>query len=246
MLVRPCNNTRDMFCCHVSISQLSSNQTFWAVQQDFLTDVLNLNPNGAKVLSSKQQIQVTYPIHIDGTLMVTISPYSSLGGQDEIIVYDTRVPATLVQVQRYVVNTNLLVGSRADWEFYRSRWLSLDDGVGVLAIPLRVIDPRQLNPNGNFDGYMSYDISLAAGVYRHFNVSHVESKKYHDCYEYKAFAGRLIVINNGTTITTTKGHSIVSTNLKTGRNRWKLEAPNLSNRKCCASWYTIQKPFCPH
>jgi hypothetical protein len=209
-----------------------------------LTHALDLNPTGVKVLSSKQQIKVLSAIHIDDSLLVTSSPANFLNdGQNEIIVYDARVPATLVQVQRYVVNNDISFGSSsANWDFYTSSWLSNGDGVGILAIPLRVRDLTQQNPKGNFDGYMLYDVSLTAGVSRRSNVSHVESEKYYKCYENKLLAERLIVING--TMTTTKGHSILSTNLKTGRNRWKLEITNSSKLKCCFSWYTPPQSIC--
>lgn len=189
---------------------------------------------------SKQQIKLSSPIHIDDTLLVTIGR-RDIFEKDQIAVYDARVPAKLMQIQSSAVDflSGAWVSSngiRITWDFQSSRWFSLSDGFGILVIPLRFYTIRKPDA-GSFDGYILYDVSLTAGISRRFNISHVQSDKYYDCYETKRFVERVFVIN-GSTITTTKGHSILSTNFQTGRQRSRVEIPNLSNRKCCVDWYT--------
>ena len=206
-----------------------------------LFHILDLNPSGAKVLgSTKQTIKVSSTIRGDDTLLVTADRAADDTGRNldiEITAYDARVPAKLIQVQRAVVEAkrpDVWSSSNIVWNFQRTSWLSLGDGVGILAIPLRVEAWSRQNLKGNFDGYILYDVSRTAGISRRLNVSHVASEKYYNCYENKRLAEQLYVING--TITTTKGHSILATNLKTGINRWKLEITNSSVIQRCSKW----------
>lgn len=166
---------------------------------------------------------------------------------NKITIYDARDPTKLVQIQSSAVDmqSDLWVssGASADWQFFRASWFSVRDGVGIMAVPLRFTNRQK----ANFDGYMLYDVSLTAGVSRRFSVSHVDADKYYDCYDDNVLADRvLFVTTNGTstTIMTTKGHSILSANLQSGRRRWRLEIPSSSNRKCCFSWYTPMNTVC--
>ena len=165
--------------------------------------------------------------YADDTLLVTA------GGKD-IKIYEARVPGKLIQVQRFVMEKRPDTWSRSyiEWGVRASSWLSLGDGIGLWAIPVRVRAYNKQN-QGNFDGYIVYEVSRT-GISRRFNVSHVASENYNDCYEDKRLSEGLLVINGS--ITTTKGHSILSTNVKTGSNLWKLVISNSSAVKCCSIW----------
>ena len=89
---------------------------------------------GAKVFG-KQKIRGFSPyvlstVYADDTLLVTVGP--SHGDTDnslemEITVYDSRVPAKVIQLQRSVLEKRPEVwsDSNVNWDFERSSWISL-------------------------------------------------------------------------------------------------------------------------
>lgn len=212
---------------------------FWVVAEltgsNDLFNVVDLNPTtGAKKLG-QQEIKMSRDIftasvstHGDDTVLVNADA-------KKVTVYDISVPAKLSQVQSFVVgkNPDAWSSSSVRWDVLRSSWVSLGDGVGILAIPLRVTAYSQKYSKGNFDGYILYNISRT-GISRQFNISHVASEDYYNCYENKLLTERLMAMNGA--IMTAKGHSILSTNLKTGKNLWKLEVANSTVLKCCNIW----------
>ena len=200
-----------------------------------LFDGLDLDPAGAKL--EKQQIRPFSPyaglINTDDSLLVTAeerSDISLLLSTIQITVYDARVPAKLVKLQRSIedVRNPFVFGTLENWDLYSgSSWLSLGDGVGILVIPLRVMGFLPEHPNHNFDGYVLYDVSRSTGVSLRFNITHMESKEYSECYENTRLAEGVFVRNG--IITTMKGKTVVATNLTTGKTLWKREIPNNCN-----------------
>lgn len=204
-----------------------------------LFNVLDLNPKTGVKVVGQQEIKIS-SIHGDDSLLVTVSQTGDDTGRSldiEVTAYDARVPATLIQVQVFAGEKRPVVwsSSKVHWDVLGSSWLSVGDGVGILAIPLRVEAYSKQNLKGNFDGYFLYDVSRA-GISQRFNISHVASERYYNCYVNKRLTEGVFVVGNGT-LMTTKGHSILSTNLKTGANLWKLEVTNSSAIQRCSKWY---------
>jgi hypothetical protein len=116
--------------------------------------------------------------------------------------------------------------SDATYDFKAFRWLSLGEETGVVILPVRVQSWSQ-NATGNFDGFFVYDVSRQ-GISLRFNISHVASEDFFGCYSSAQLPQRSMVFNGN--VTTTKGHSVVSTDLDTGRESGSWTCQSLATR----------------
>ena len=205
--------------------------------------VLDLNPAGAKVLGEllisgfSSYIQ---SINADDTLLVAVGQEADANGSIlgvQVTLFDATNPAKPIQLQRAVVEQQFEVwsSSSVQWDFKSFRWLSLgDDGVGILIIPLQVVSYFSNDPTGNFDGFFLYDVSRS-GISQRMNITHVASQDFYGCYYHASLPERSFVFNGN--VTTMKGHSVISTDLDSGKRRWELDMPKPTDINQCVYWF---------
>ena len=152
----------------------------------------------------------------------------------KISLFDASNATNPIQLQNFVAEQDPLVysSSSVQWDFKAFRWLSLADGVGILIMPLQIYNFNG-GVDGNFDGFVAYDVS-AQGISLRLNVSHVESEQFYGCY-YRAYLPERSFVFNGN-VTTMKGHSVVSTDLDTSEKRWTLDMPKPVAKNDCVYW----------
>lgn len=202
--------------------------------------VLDLNPAGAKVLGELQINGFSSYIHsinADDTLLVTVGQEADADGRVlgvKISLFDAVDVAKPVEVQQFVAekDPNVYSSSSVQWDFKAVRWLSLGDGVGILIMPLQIYSYNGA-PQGNFDGFVAYDVSRK-GISERITISHVESEQFYGCY-YQAYLPERSFVFDGD-VTTMKGHSVLSTDLDTGEKRWRLAMPKPADKEDCVHW----------
>lgn len=100
-------------------------------------------------------------------------------------------------------------------------------------MPLRVTSYNREKLDGNFDGFFAYDVSRN-GISERLNVSHVQSENFYGCYYQANLPERSLVFNGN--LTTMKGHSVLSTDLNTGEQGWKLDMLKPEKKEQCGYW----------
>ena len=203
--------------------------------------VLDLDPAGAKVLGELQISGFSsyiQSINADDTLLVAVGQEADKDGRVlgvQVTLFDATNASNPIQLQRAVVEqqSDVWSSSSVQWDFKSFRWLSLGDGVGILIIPLQVVDYNSNDPTGNFDGFVLYDVSRT-GISQRLNITHVDSQDFYGCY-YQAYLPERSFVFNGN-VTTMKGHAVVSTDLNTGQRRWELDMPKPTDTNQCVYW----------
>ena len=203
--------------------------------------VLDLNPAGAKVLGELQISGFSsyiQSINADDTLLVAVGQEADADGRIlgvQVTLFDGTNPAKPIQLQRAVVEqeSDVWSSSSVQWDFKSFRWLSLGDGVGILIIPLQVVAFNSNAQTGNFDGFFLYDVSRS-GISQRMNITHVASQDFYGCYYHASLPERSFVFNGN--VTTMKGHSVISTDLDSGKRRWKLDMPKPTDTNQCVFW----------
>jgi hypothetical protein len=203
--------------------------------------VLDLNPSGAKVLGELQIngfSSYLQSINAADNLLVAVGQDASSDGfvlGVKISLFDATNPAKPVELQQFVAEQDFDVYSisSVQWDVKAFRWLSLGDGVGILIMPLQIYS-YDTGLIDNFDGFVAYDVS-SAGISLRLNISHVESEQFYGCY-YPAYLPERSFVFNGS-VTTMKGHSVVSTDLDTSERRWTLEMPTPEATNECVYWW---------
>jgi hypothetical protein len=200
-----------------------------------------LDPDGAKILGELQISGFSsylHSINANDTLLVAVGQEADANGRIlgvQITLFDATNASNPIQLQRSVVeqDPSVFSSSSVQWDFKSFRWLSLGDAVGILIIPLQIISFDSTKFDGNFDGFVAYDVSRN-GITKRLNISHVDSFEFNGCY-YQAYLPQRSFVFNGS-VTTLKGHSAVSTNLDTGVKRWTLDMPKPTNKNNCVFW----------
>jgi uncharacterized secreted protein with C-terminal beta-propeller domain len=199
-----------------------------------------LNPSKPAILG---ELKITgfssylHSINDDNTLLVGVGEEADKDGMIlglKIALFDTSDPKSPKLLHNATVEKDQDAWSSSDatYDFKAFRWLSLGEETGVVILPVRVQSWSQ-NATGNFDGFFVYDVSRQ-GISLRFNISHVASEDFFGCYSSAQLPQRSMVFNGN--VTTTKGHSVVSTDLDTGERKWKLDLPKPSNTDYCVAW----------
>jgi hypothetical protein len=202
--------------------------------------IWDANPENSKLLGRRELndfSSLLYSINQDKNLLLAI--------KDEIKFQNgTQIAAQISLLDGENVSNPILLHritmeesnsrvsqSLTTWDFQNFRWLSFGDGIGILFFPMNVVSfNARAGSTGNFDGYKVFDVSRD-GIFERFNVSHVESEKFYDCY-HQAFLPERTIYWNGSLISV-KGHSVVSMTLRNGMTKWNLSMPKpLINSKC--------------
>ena len=202
--------------------------------------MLDLNPSKPAVLG---ELKITgfssylHSINDDNTLLVSVGEEADINGTIlglKVALFDASDPKSPQLLHSATVETDKDAWSSSDatYDFKAFRWLSLGEETGVVILPVRVQSWSQ-NATGNFDGFFVYDVSRE-GISLRLNISHVASEDFFGCYSSAQLPQRSMVFNGN--VTTTKGHSVVSTDLDTGKRMWKLDLPKPSNTDYCVAW----------
>jgi hypothetical protein len=210
----------------------------------FQTDpfyVLSLDPTDAKQLGELEISGFSSyidSINAENTLLVAVGQEADEEGAIlgvQVTLFDATNATDPTLLHRFTVeqDTDVWSSSSVSWDFKAFRWLSLGDEVGILIMPLRVQGYGAGSLDGNFDGFFAYDVSRA-GISERLNVSHVESRDFFGCYYGANLPERSLVFNGN--VTTMKGHSVISTDLDSGEQRWKLDMPKPTGEKPCHFW----------
>lgn len=202
--------------------------------------VVDLNPSSPEILGELQISgfsQYLHSINKNDTLLVATGQEADEEGMIQglkISLFDASDPASPVQLHSAAVelDEDTWSSSEATFDYKAFRWLSLGDGVGLAILPVR-IESWSLGADGNYDGFYVYDVSRK-GISLRFNVSHVDSENFFGCYSSAQLPQRSMVFNGN--LTTMKGHSVLSTDLDSGEQRWKFELPKPATVDMCMVW----------
>ena len=208
--------------------------------------VLDLNPATPKVLGELVVNGFSSYIHSindDNTLLVAVGEEADVNGTQlgvKIALFNATNPANPTEIASATVETdeNTWSSSEASFDYKAFRWLSLGtQGAGVVILPLR-IDAAWTDAGppttGNFDGFYVYNVSPTDGISLRFKISHVQSQDFYGCYWGAYLPERSMVFNGN--VTTLKGHSVVSTDLDTGKEVWTLDMPKPVDQNYCVMW----------
>lgn len=180
-----------------------------------------------------------HSINDDNTLLVAVGQETDSTGRVlgvQISLFDATNPSDPVLLNRSVVEQEIDVwsDSRVSWDYKAFRYLELGPDFGIVIIPLRVVAWSQDDFDGNFDGFLAYDVSREYGISQRLNVSHVESDHFYSCY-YPAYLPQRSLVIDGS-VTTMKGHSVITTDLDTFETRWTLEMGKPADPFDCVYW----------
>jgi hypothetical protein len=206
--------------------------------------VLDLDPSNASVLG---ELVITgfssyiHSINDNNTLLVGVGQEADVNGTVlgvKISLFDATKPASPKEIQSAAVEVeeNSWSYTDASFDFKAFRWLSLGDGVGLVILPVRIDSWSEINTTStteNFDGFFVYDVS-SNGISLRFKISHVESQDFYGCYSDAYLPQRSFVFNGN--VTTLKGHSVLSTDLDTGAQKWKFDLPKPVDQNYCMMW----------
>ena len=207
--------------------------------------VLSLDPANPRVLG---ELEITgfssylHSINSDNTLILAIGEEGDNNGLVlglKISLFDTSNPASPTLVQSFTVeqDNSTWSSSSVAWDFKAFRYLPLNASeVGILIIPVQVsaIWP---STEGNFDGFIAYDISRQ-GITERGVIPHVESNQFYGCYSFARLPERSLVFNGN--VTTLKGHSVINTDLDTFKTTWELKLEDGvadGNETTCYYWF---------
>jgi hypothetical protein len=174
----------------------------------------------------------------NGKFIFSISELNELNRSSiQLSIFDIKSLSHPILIHRDVITEGIRAwpNSTVTWDLRHLRWLSFDEGISIISLPLKIVslNARRGSKN-NFDGYMIYNISHN-DISRLFNVSHVETEKLYECY-YQAFLPERTLYYNENIISL-KGHSVVAKSLSTGIEKWHLSMPLPSNKDDCMFWF---------
>ena len=190
--------------------------------------VLDLDVSNPRVLG---ELEITgfssylHSINADNTLILAIGEEADTEGQVlglKIALFDSTDPTKPILLQSYTVEQqrDAWSSSAVSWDFKAFRYLPLaSPEVGILIIPVQVLAPYP-SKSGNFDGFITYDVSRQ-GISLRGEIPHVESNQFYGCFSNAYLPQRSLVFNGN--VTTLKGHSVLSTDLDTFKKTWELQ-----------------------
>lgn len=204
--------------------------------------VISTDPTDVRLLGELEISGFSSYIHSinsDDTLLVAVGREADRFGRIlgvQISLFDATNASDPILLNRTVVEQERDVwsSSRVSWDYKAFRYLPLGPDFGIVIIPLRVVAWNRDDLDGNFDGFLVYDVSRDHGISQRFNVSHVDSDQFYSCY-YPAFLPQRSLVFNGN-VTTMKGHSVISTDLDTFESKWTLEMEKPADSYYCVYW----------
>ena len=207
--------------------------------------VLDLNPADPSVLGELEIngfSEYIHSINDDNTLLVAVGQEADVNGTVlgvKIALFNATDPASPKEISSAAVELEegTWSSSQVSWDYKAFRWLSLANANGVVILPVR-IDAAWTDTGppttGNFDGFYVYNVSPKDGISLRFKISHVDSADFYGCYWGSNLPQRSMVFNGN--VTTLKGHSVVSTDLDTGKETWAFDLPKPADQNFCHSW----------
>jgi DNA excision repair protein ERCC-4 len=199
--------------------------TFERTDPFYVLDLDVVNPRVLGELEITGFSSYLHSINADNTLILAIGEEAGSDGRVlglKISLFDSTDPAKPTLVQNYTVEQDQLTwsSSAVTWDFKAFRYLPLTTPeVGILIIPVQVSAPYP-STEGNFDGFIAYDISRQ-GISERGKIAHIESGRFYGCYSYASLPIRSLVFNGK--VTTLKGHSVISTDLDTFVKAWEIQ-----------------------
>jgi len=184
--------------------------------------------------------QYLHSINDNNTLLVAVGQEADeetgrlLGVQ--ITLFDATDPSDPKDLDRYVAeqDPDTHSSSSVEFDYQAFRYVELigQEEMGLLIIPLYIHSWE--GPEKNFDGFVVYDISRHGGITPRFNITHAAGNDFYGCYYWASLAERSLILNG--TVTTLKGHSLVSTDLDTGETLWVLDLLGPVDPNDCMNW----------
>jgi len=200
--------------------------------------VLDLDPSDPQIL---EELNITgfssqlYPLNDEKTLLVSLGFEADGGGRTTgfaVSLFDSSDPTDPTLVDRFIVEDDDDVWSSSEgaWDTKAARLVSIGDETGIFIVPLSIYQPWPAT-EGNFDGFVAYDVNRTH-ITERLRVPHVRSEDFYECY-YPAYLAPRSVVYDGN-MHTMKGHSVLSTNLDTGENMFDLSLykPQINSEEC--------------
>jgi len=151
------------------------------------------------------------------TLLLGVGQEADTDGRTlgvQIVLYDAGDPTKPKAIRSfdYTLNPDIRAYSSAQFDKNAFRYVPLEDEKGILIMPMR-LDVYNDSPEGNFDGFILFDVSRE-GITERFSIPHVDPVAFRSrCYSSNSLEDRSFVVNGD--VTTMKGHSIRKYNLDT-------------------------------
>jgi len=193
--------------------------TFRQVDPLYVIDFSAEKPKIASELKVTGFSDFMYPIK-SGTFLLTVGNEADVNGTltgMKISVFNVTDPSAPSEAEKYVVpfNSGSWASSDAQWDPHAFRYLDQSE---KLIIPLYVSNWE--HPENSFDGFVVYNIDLAAGITLSGNVSQIDSNDMQRfCWGNSYLPSRSMVFAGD--LVTFKTHSIVSTDLSTMKRNWE-------------------------
>lgn len=165
----------------------------------------------------------------DGDHILAIGQDADANGRTiglQIALYDVSDFADPKQVQKFVEVNGY---SSAEYDHKAFRYLPESE---LLILPV-----YSSSEGDYFDGFIVYDVKIGNKFSKLFEISHVSKESLDSCWD-MAYLGERSMVFNGK-VTTMKGHTILSHDLNTQEQEWKLnldEALGKSGTKDCGYW----------
>jgi Beta propeller domain len=212
--------------------------TFLRTDPFYVLDLTVTNPRVLGELEITGFSSYLHSINDNNTLILAIGEEADADGRVlglKISLFDSADPVKPTLLQSFTVeqSRDTWSSSAVSWDFKAFRYLSLGTEVGILIIPVQVSAPYP-STEGNFDGFITYDVSRQ-GISQRGDIPHVESNSFYGCYSDAYLPQRSLVFNGN--VTTLKGHSVISTDLDTFKTTWELQLDDgASKRDNCFFW----------
>eukprot|EP00585_Thalassiosira_rotula_P013334 CAMPEP_0196131514 /NCGR_PEP_ID=MMETSP0910-20130528/1486_1 /TAXON_ID=49265 /ORGANISM="Thalassiosira rotula, Strain GSO102" /LENGTH=919 /DNA_ID=CAMNT_0041390991 /DNA_START=228 /DNA_END=2987 /DNA_ORIENTATION=- len=172
-----------------------------------------------------------HPIQIEGVNMMIgvgrhVDPRTGSNDGAKISLFDVSDPTNPTENATYI---DLGAYSSADNDFYSFRYLNLNQ---KLILPKRKYTRR---PEGNFDGFIVYDIRLG-NITPSYEIEHANSNDiYFGCWYNARMPARSLVFQSQ--LTTILSHSVISTDLGTGVQNWNMSLDNGIDQMECGGYF---------
>lgn len=205
-----------------------------------MIDLSSEQPTIAGELKVSGFSEYLHPIGSDDRYLVAVGQEASDEGRIlglQISLFDATNPASPTLVDRLVIENqeNQWSSSSVSWDARAFRFLKLGENTGKLIIPVSIYSWSEFDENGvllekpvedNFDGFSIFNIT-SGKITKEFDIDHSSSMDYvDDCGFWYGYLPERSLVFNGD-VMTTKGHSVISTDLSTGALEWDLSLSDL-------------------
>ena len=177
----------------------------------------------------------TYSVFNDTMLVAMIPETDATVAGVRLSLFDATDPAKPQKLQNFSVRVSSLFNVTSTYVLldYRAfRWVELGEAVGLVILPVSALD--MLDRSQTFDGFFVLEVSPTA-IRQRSSITHVEGEAAFDCYNPWRLLTRSLLFNGS--LTTLKGHSVLSTDLVTGELRWELKMIPPTSASHCVFWF---------